>query len=336
MKVPTIALTFWKPSTLLIDDRRAGGDHQRADVGDVDLLVVDRVDDAGAGDGDEHFAGKQARRDGRNLAAGVVVQRVGAGAAVQEQHGAGRDAQSGDVGDVLVGAAVQGGDDSGRGVDERDVVVAAGGGVEREAQQSVGGDRDVDRADDAGTGDAGDRGRRVERHEVLVGDIGRLEVGRERRRGRVGELEGLEAADRSGPVGGAERLVGIAEVVEGVVDRRGRVGDRLQAGVIETREADGIPAVVEEDRAVLADLGEDGLIIGVVGLAGERAGGELAEDVQGVAVETAGAESAPALKIRPGVSTTGMGLPPLMSMFITWLPKSLVLMVSELRSAVCR
>ena len=65
-------------------------------------------------------------------------------AAVQEQHGAGRDAQSGDVGDVLVGAAVQGGDDAGRRVDERDGIVAAGGRVEREGQQPVGGDRDVD------------------------------------------------------------------------------------------------------------------------------------------------------------------------------------------------
>ena len=59
VKVPTMALTFWKPSTVLIVTARAGGDHQRADVGDVDLAVVDRVDDARAGDGDEHFAGKQ-------------------------------------------------------------------------------------------------------------------------------------------------------------------------------------------------------------------------------------------------------------------------------------
>ena len=128
---------------------------------------------------------------------------------------------------------------------------------------------------------------------------------------------------------------GSAEVVEGVVDRRGRVGDRLEAGVIEAREARGRSlAIVEEDRAVLADLREDGGIVGVVGLAGERAGGQLAEDVQGVGAKAAVPKSAPALQIRPGESTDGIGLPPLMSMFITWLPKSLVSMVSELISPV--
>ena len=88
MKVPTIASTFWKPSTVLIVDRRAGRDHQRRRVGDVDRLVVDRIDDAGAGDGDEHLAGQQTRGDRRGFAAGVVVERVGRAAAVQEQHGA--------------------------------------------------------------------------------------------------------------------------------------------------------------------------------------------------------------------------------------------------------
>src|SRR5208337_4039914 len=109
----------------------------------------------------------------------------------------------------------------------------------------------------------------------------RLEVQRRRRRGRAGELEGLEAADH-GSVGGAERLVGVAEVVEGVVDRRGRVGDRLQAGVPEACQGRWQSrAVIEIDGAVVrrsADVG----VFGVVGLAGEWAGGKLAEDVQGV------------------------------------------------------
>ena len=91
-------------------------------------------------------------------------------------------------------------------------------------------------------------------------------------------------------VGGAERLV-VSEVVEGVVDRRRRVGDRQEAGVIEAREArERSLAVVEEDRAVLADLREDAVIVGVVGLACERAGGQRAEDVEGVAVGGGGPE----------------------------------------------
>src|SRR5208337_1487156 len=53
--------------------RRAGGDHQRASVGDVDLRVIDRIDDARAGDGDEHFAGQETRGDRRRLTARVVV-----------------------------------------------------------------------------------------------------------------------------------------------------------------------------------------------------------------------------------------------------------------------
>ena len=93
-------------------------------------------------------------------------------------------------------------------------------------------------------------------------------------------------------------------------------------------------AVVEEDRAVLADLREDAVIVGVVGLAGERARGQLAEDVHCVAVGPAVPKSAPALKVKPGEPTNGIGLPPLMSMFITWLPKALVLIVSELTSPV--
>ena len=87
------------------------------------------------------------------FAAGVVIQRVEAGAAVQEEHGAVRDAQSGDVGDGLAGAVEVGGDDSGRGVDERDGIVAAGERVEREASAVRSeGDRDVDRADEAVVG----------------------------------------------------------------------------------------------------------------------------------------------------------------------------------------
>ena len=58
VNVPTIASTFWKPSTRVDRHRRPWRDHQRTDVGDVDLLVVDRVDDARAGDGDQHFAGQ--------------------------------------------------------------------------------------------------------------------------------------------------------------------------------------------------------------------------------------------------------------------------------------
>ena len=132
VKVPTIESTFWKPSTRVDGDRRPGGDDQWAGVGDVDHLIVDGVDDAGAGDGDEYLARKEAGRDARHLAAGVVVQGVGRAAAVQEQDGAVGDAQAGDACDVFVGAAVEGGDDAGRGVDEGDVVVAVGGGVEGE------------------------------------------------------------------------------------------------------------------------------------------------------------------------------------------------------------
>ena len=58
MNVPTIASTFWKPSTLLMKTAGPGVITSGADVDDVDLLVVDRVDDARAGDGDEHFAGQ--------------------------------------------------------------------------------------------------------------------------------------------------------------------------------------------------------------------------------------------------------------------------------------
>ena len=76
------------------------------------------------------------------------------------------------------------------------------------------------------------------------------------------------------------------------------------------------------------------MIVGVVGLAGERAGGQFAEDVENVGAQAAGPESAPALQIKPGVSTDGIGLPPLMSMFITCVPKALVLIVSELKSPV--
>ena len=128
-----------------------------------------------------------------------------------------------------------------------------------------------------------------------VGDPGRVErrrsscwrcrSSRRSAAGRVGVLANSRVwkPPTIGPVGRAERLV-VSEVVEGVVDRRRRVGDRQEAGVVEAREAvERSLAVVEEDRAVLADLREDALIVGVVGLAGERAGGQLAEDVQGVA-----------------------------------------------------
>ena len=98
---------------------------------------------------------------------------------------------------------------------------------------------------------------------------------------RVGELDRVEARGPSGRPVARERLI-VGEVVEGVVDRRGRVVDRLEAGVVETGGSN-VLAVGEEDRAVLADLREDGWIVGVVGLARERARGELAEDVQGVA-----------------------------------------------------
>ena len=115
--------------------RRARRDHDWRRADDVDVLVVDRIDDACAGDADEHFTGKQARRDGWGFAASVVVQRVGPGAAVQEQHGAVRHAQTCDIGDVLVAAAVQGSDHARRRVEERDVIVTAGGRVESESRQ---------------------------------------------------------------------------------------------------------------------------------------------------------------------------------------------------------
>ena len=108
----------------------------------------------------------------------------------------------------------------------------------------------------------------------------------------------------------AERLV-VGEVVEGVVDRRRRVGDRQEAGVIEARQAvERSLAVVEEDRAVLADLREDAVIVGVVGLAGERAGGQLAEDVQGVVPKRVAEVSAGVEDQARRAEQTGIGLPP--------------------------
>ena len=62
VKVPTIASTFWKPSTVLIVTAGPGRDHDRGRVDDVDLLVVDRVDDARAGDADR--APRRASRPG--------------------------------------------------------------------------------------------------------------------------------------------------------------------------------------------------------------------------------------------------------------------------------
>ena len=236
VKVPTICIDVLEALGGGQRDRRPRGDYQRARVSNVDVLIINRVDDASTGYGNQDLAGKQAGRDGWNLAAGIVVERVGARAAIQEQDGAGRHAWPGDVGHVRVGATEQRGDDARRRVHERDVVVVTGERVEREARQSSGGSRDVDNAVDAIIGDVGNRRRRVENDVDLVGDIGRLEVRRGRRCRRVGELDRLEAAD-DWPGGGAERLVGIAVVVEGVVGRRGGVGDRLQAGVIQARRA---------------------------------------------------------------------------------------------------
>ena len=123
-----------------------------------------------------------------------------------------------------------------------------------------------------------------------------------------------------------------SEVVEGVVDRRRRVGDRQQAGVIEAREAREYSlAVVEEDRAVLADLREDTRDRWRCGSRWRMGRWAARRRCSGRGCPRPPVpKSAPALKVRPGVSTNGIGLPPLMSMFITWLPKALVLIVSEL------
>ena len=58
--------------------------------------------------------------------------------------------------------------------------------------------RDVDGADHAVAGNARNYGRRVERHEVLVGDVGRLE-GRRRGRRRVGEFDRVWKPTTIGP-----------------------------------------------------------------------------------------------------------------------------------------
>ena len=179
------------------------------------MLIINRVDDASTGYRNQDLAGNQAGRDGWNLAAGIVVERVGARAAIQEQDGAGRHAWPGDVRDVRAGATEQRGDDARRRVHKRHVVGVTGERVEREARQSSGGSRDVDDAVDTIIGDVGNRRRRVENDVGLVGDIRRLEIQRCRRCRRVGELDRLEAADDR-PGGGAERLVGIAIVVERV------------------------------------------------------------------------------------------------------------------------
>ena len=81
MNVPVIALTFWKPSTVLIVRGQARGDPRRAGVDDVDRLVVDGVDRAEAGDADEDAA-VTVGLDRRGLAARVVEQRVDAAGAV--------------------------------------------------------------------------------------------------------------------------------------------------------------------------------------------------------------------------------------------------------------
>ena len=79
-------------------------------------------------------------------------------------------------------------------VDERDVVVAAGGRVEREGEQSVGGDRDVDGADHAVAGTPGIMGGvlNVTKFLLAISVVSKLSG---RRSGRAGELDGLEAAD---------------------------------------------------------------------------------------------------------------------------------------------
>ncbi len=79
-----------------------------------------------------------------------------------------------------------------------------------------------------------------------------------------------------------ERLIGVAEVVEGVDGRRGRVVDRLEAGVVEAGGRLRVESV-KKIEPYWPTCGKTVWIIGVVGLAGERARGELAGDVQGVA-----------------------------------------------------
>ena len=89
-----------------------------------------------------------------------------------------------------------------------------------------------------------------------------------------------------GPLLAQERLVRIAEVVEGVVGRRGGVVDRLEAGVNRGSQcrSPNKGRINEEDRAVLAHLRENALVVGVMGLAGERARRKLAEEVQRVRI----------------------------------------------------
>ena len=198
-------------------------------------------------------------------------------------------------------------DDAGRGGDERDGVVAAGGRVEREgrAGPSDGVGMLTTPMMPAGVRRTG----RVECHEVLVGDVGRLE-GRRRRRpacwrtGRVGSR---------GPVGPScarERLV-VGEVVEGVVDRRGRVGDRLEAGVVEAGGRSP-PASVKKIEPYWPTCGKT---VGSLALWVSLANGPVGSSPKMLrAWVTPAGRTVPdrpsALKIRPGEPTVGIGLPP--------------------------
>ncbi len=71
--------------------RQAGLRSDRRRIVDIELLVIECVDRPSSEDGDEHLAREEAGRDRRHQAARVVVQRVGAGAAVEDERRADRD-----------------------------------------------------------------------------------------------------------------------------------------------------------------------------------------------------------------------------------------------------
>ena len=92
-------------------------------------------------------------------------------------------------------------------------------------------------------------------------------------------MESLKAADDR-TVSHAERLVGIAEIVKGIIERRGRVVDRSEAAVNDFGEARcGVSTVVEVDVAVPARAGVGG-ILRVPSITGELARGWSAEEVK--------------------------------------------------------
>ena len=106
---------------------------------------------------------------------------------------------------------------------------------ELQGPQAGRGCRDVDQTVEPTPATGGRAAAYLNTTLVLLAMFGRLEVPGGPGVGVLVELESVEAPGSTGPIGRGERLVGVAEVVEGVVDRRGRVADRLQPGVIEAR-----------------------------------------------------------------------------------------------------